>query len=419
MRGAERPLLLILTQVYPPGPAAVGQHLADAAAELVRRGLRVQVITAANGYDDPTERYPAHEVRDGVEIRRLPLSSFGKSSIAVRLAAQGLFVAQALAHAALLPELAAVLVSTSPPFCGAAGAVLGALRGVPLTYWLMDLNPDQMVALGHTREGSLPARAFDALNRVTLRGAARVVVLDRFMRERVLHKLPVGDKITVLPPWPPSDEIGDLPHADNPFRARHGLGDRFVVMYSGNHSPANPLTTLLDAAARLAGDPRFVFVFVGGGGGKAEIEARLRAGARNLVSLPYEPLAALRASLSAADVHVVSVGDEVVGIVHPCKAYGAMAVSRPLLVFGPRPSHLADLVDRYQVGRQVRHGDVDGAVAALRELAALPAAERTAMGRRGAGAIAGELGRSSLLGRFCDIVESTLGGPPSAAAPAP
>jgi hypothetical protein len=114
------------------------------------------------------------------------------------------------------------------------------------------------------RRDALPVRAFDALNRITLRAADRVVVLDRFMRARVLQKLPVGHKITVLPPWPPQDGTMDVPHADNPFRRAHAPGDRFVVMYSGNHSPANPLTTLLDAALEyglvllrrgLAGDP--------------------------------------------------------------------------------------------------------------------------------------------------------------------
>lgn len=404
----DRPLILFITQVYVPDPAAVGQQLADAAAELARRGFRVRVLTSANGYDDPSQRYAEHEVIEGVEVTRLPFASFGKSSIAVRLAAQGLFVTQALARAAAMRGLAGLIVSTSPPFCGAAGALLSALRRVPMTYWLMDLNPDQMVSMGLTRAGSIPVRVFDALNRVTLRGASRVVVLDRFMRDRVLEKLPVDEKIAVLPPWPMDDEVSDLPREGNAFRAAHGLGDRFVVMYSGNHSPANPLTTLLDAAERLRDDPRFVFLFVGGGSGKAEVERRIQGGAGNVVSLPYQPLASLRHSLSAADLHVVTLGDEVVGIVHPCKIYGAMAVSRPLLIFAPSPSHLSDLVDRFQLGFHVRHGEVDGAVAALRAALTLPAEERAAMGHRGAVAVAGELSRASLRGQLCDLVEATL-----------
>jgi len=37
------PSLLIICQVYPPDPAAVGQHVADVAEEMVRRGWSVRV----------------------------------------------------------------------------------------------------------------------------------------------------------------------------------------------------------------------------------------------------------------------------------------------------------------------------------------------------------------------------------------
>ena len=72
--------LLILSQVYPPDPTSVGQHIADVAVAMVKRGYRVVVITSARGYDDPSIKYPRRETVDGVEIRRLALSSFGKKS---------------------------------------------------------------------------------------------------------------------------------------------------------------------------------------------------------------------------------------------------------------------------------------------------------------------------------------------------
>ena len=47
--------LLLVTQVYVPDPAAVGQYMADAAEEMVRQGWDVTVLTSGNGYDDPSE----------------------------------------------------------------------------------------------------------------------------------------------------------------------------------------------------------------------------------------------------------------------------------------------------------------------------------------------------------------------------
>src|SRR5688572_19549012 len=95
-----RRTFLIISQVYPPDPAAIGQHLEDVAKELVRRGNRVIVYTADHGYDDPSAAYEPRETRDGVEVRRVPLSSFGKSSIPVRLLGGGVFVAQVIVRAA-------------------------------------------------------------------------------------------------------------------------------------------------------------------------------------------------------------------------------------------------------------------------------------------------------------------------------
>lgn len=407
----RRPTLLIISQVYVPDPASVGQHVADAAAEMAARGYRVVVYASARGYDDPSQRYPSRETLRGVDVRRLPLSSFGKSSITVRLIAQWIFLLQAIVRGVFTRGLVALMVSTSPPFAGVAGVVIGRIRRCKVIYWLMDLNPDQMIALGMIAQDSFRARIFRAFNRAILRRADEVVALDRFMAARVLKLADVGPKLSVMPPWPHEDALASIAAADNPFRKRHGLDGKFVVMYSGNHSPANPIATVLDAAERLQADPRLVFLFIGGGTGKREVEERVARGASNIRSLPYQPLSEIRYSLSAGDLHVVSIGDGVVGIVHPCKVYGAMAVARPILLLGPNPSHVSDLIDRHAIGRHVRHGDVDACVRAILEMAALPPAERDDMGRRAGEVIETSLSKKQLCGQFCDVLQRGLPAP--------
>jgi glycosyltransferase involved in cell wall biosynthesis len=225
------------------------------------------------------------------------------------------------------------------------------------------------------------------------------------MAERIRARGAPG-VIHVLPPWPHEDELEPVEHRDNPFRARHGLEGRFVFMLSGNLSVANPVTTVLEAALRLRDDARLLFLFVGGGHGRREIEEAIRRDpSARIALLPYQPLAELRYSLSAADVHLVSLGDDAVGIVHPCKIYGAMAVSRPVLYLGPEPSHVADIVGRFGIGWRIAHGDIDGAVRVIREAAATPPEELGAMGRRARSAVRQELGKDRLCGALCDVLE--------------
>ncbi len=401
--------LLIISQVYVPDPASVGQHMADAAAELSRRGFRVIVLTSRRGYDDPKQVYPAYEMRDGVEVRRLPASSFGKRSIAVRVLGGLMFLFQVVLRCLLMRRLDGLLVSTSPPMCFAAAWLIGFLRRVPIVYWVMDINPDQAVALGHARSNGWSVRLFEALNRRVLRMAAKVVTLDRFMAQRLQAKADLGDRLEVIPPWPLVDQLPPEISQENPFRLEHGLIGKRVLMYSGNLSLAHPIEPMFRAMLAFADRSDVVFLFIGGGAAKQQLlELIGRHRPQNIRYLPYQPLEKLQFSLSAADVHLVTMGDQMVGIVHPCKIYGAMACARPVLLFGPRQSHLGELIERYQIGWQVDHADTDQAVAVIREILETDQQKLVEMGRRARVAIESSLSRDILCRRFCDVVEAVI-----------
>ena len=404
-----QPTILVLSQVYVPDPAAVGQYMADAAEALAKRKYAVRVLTSGRGYEDPSVKYEPREMRNGVDVIRLPFSSFGKKTIFHRLAGQSLFLLQTILRGLFTRRLSGILVSTSPPMCSIAAVIIAVVRRVKITYWVMDVNPDQIVALGRASENGLAVRVFNWLNRRILKRASDIVVLDRFMAERIKRKCDVQEKMTILPPWPHEDQLELVPKNDNPFIDEHSLQDKFVIMYSGNHSIASPLTTLLEAALRLRDDRRMHFMFIGGGLGKAEVEEVIdREKPENITSLPYQPLSEIKYSLSAADLHVVALGNDMVGIIHPCKVYGAMRVARPILALGPTPSHVADLVDKYQIGWKIEHGDVDGTIETLRRIVRTETSELAAMGLVARKTIERELSKSLLCGRFCDVVLSGL-----------
>lgn len=413
MSHRRRPTLLLISQVYVPDPASVGQHLHDTAAEMVRRGWRVIVYASARGYDDPSRRYAKRETIDGVEVRRLGLSSFGKDSIIARLLGGGLFTAQATLRA-LPGPMDAVLVSTSPPLAPLAGVTLRLLRRARIKFWVMDLNPDQMVELGKLGPRSLPARLFDAMNRAIYRAADDIIALDRFMADRIRRKVrdpeALTRKLSIMPPWPHEDHLAPVAHADNDFRREHGLEGKFVIMYSGNHGFSTPVRTVLDAALRLQHRDDIVFMFIGGGVGKKEVEQVIAEHKPpNIRSLPYQPLERIRWSLSAADVHLVSVGDDVVGVVHPCKVYGAMAVGRPILLLGPDPCHVSDLLGEHDIGWHIAHGDVDAAVRVIEEMASAGPERLAEKGRRAREVIQSTLSKNELCGTLCDVLESAAG----------
>lgn len=406
MPQAERqPRILIVSQVYVPDPAAVGQYMAEAASALVQRGNEVTVVTSGRGYNDPSVKYPPRESLDGVDVVRLPWSSFGKRTMFLRLLGQGMFLLQVILRGLFMRRLKGMIVSTSPPMCSIAALVIRFLRRTPITFWVMDINPDQMVAMGRLDANALPVRIFDWLNRRILRASDHVVVLDRFMADRMNAKYNVQDKLSIIPPWPQQDHLELVQRSENPFIKQHNLQDKFVVMYSGNHGLTTPVDTLVEAALELQDDPRFQFLFVGEGLGKLCVEEAIeKHNSRNILSLPYQPLSEIKYSLSAADLHVVSLDERVVGIIHPCKVYGAMAVGRPLFSLGPSPSHVSDLLEKYKIGWQTAHGDVARAKQLLQEIIDTPAEELAAMGQGARQAVEQDLAKSKLCGEFCEVV---------------
>jgi colanic acid biosynthesis glycosyl transferase WcaI len=409
MTSPRRKTFLAFSQTFVPDPASVGQHMTDVCIEMARRGHRVLVYTARRGYENPKLVYPAHELHRGVEIRRLAFSSFGKKNLLIRAFGTFTFMIQCVFLALFTRNISGIFFSTSPPLIGVAAGLAHIIRRVPIAYWAMDLNPDQLIAMGKISATSFTARVLERINRFILNQSALVIALDRFMAERLKARGVKEAKMLVMPPWPHEDHMEVSDRAQNPFRQRHGLEGKFVVMYSGNHSPANPLKTLLDSAVRLKEDASLRFLFVGGGSGKAEVERCIREhGLSNAVSLPYQPLAGLGDSLGAADVHVVSLGQEMVGIVHPCKIYGAMAVARPVLFFGPSPSHVSDLLEAHDIGWHVAHGDVEGAIRAIGLARASSSEKLTEMGARARELLQGGINQRMLCGRLCDHLEKML-----------
>jgi colanic acid biosynthesis glycosyl transferase WcaI len=189
-----------------------------------------------------------------------------------------------------------------------------------------------------------------------------VVVLDRFMAQRIEAKQVPPEKIVTLPPWSRDHLVSYDSGGRKRFRCEHGLDGKFVVMYSGNHSPCHPLQTLLEAANALRNRPDIAFCFVGGGTEFKTVQEFAKTHAlENIKTIPYQPVACLSASLASADLHVVVMGNPFVGLVHPCKVYNIRALGIPYLYIGPVESHVSELEPTFSA----RHGDVRSVVTSI------------------------------------------------------
>jgi exosortase len=337
--------ILFLNQVFYPDVASSGQHAADLAVHLAAEGHEVHAIASDRAYDDPSKSFSAEETWKGVRISRITTGNLGKKAKWRRAVDFAIFLAFLAWRLIRLPAYDVVIALTTPPMIGFFAALFVRWKGGRLVYWVMDLNPDEAIAAGWLKENSIPAGTFRWMLKYTLRNSAQVIALDRFMQKRLLRRGGRPESVQIIPPWSHEVAIRFDQAQRDAFRAKHGLTDKFVVMYSGNHSPCHPLRPLLEAARSLTSHPEIVFCFIGGGSEHPKVLAFAEEhGLSNIKCLPYQPIETISGSLSAADLHVVVHGAPFVGIIHPCKIYNVLALALPVLYIGPTEGHIPDLV---------------------------------------------------------------------------
>ncbi|HYW71129.1 MAG TPA: glycosyltransferase family 4 protein [Pyrinomonadaceae bacterium] len=355
--------ITLLNQCFYPDVVATGQYLTDLALGLVERGHEVTVISSDRGYDNSQLQFVRRERWQGIEVIRLPSLALGKKTRWRRAVSFAALLGAYLLRLVLMPRQDVVVALTSPPLIAFIAALFVKIKGGRLVYWIMDLNPDEAVAAGWLREQALLTRLLHAVQNFALRQADPVVALDRFMSERIAQKGIAEDRLRVIALWPLDDDVRFDRAGRDSFRLTHGLSNKFVVMHSGNHSPCHPLNTLLAAADQLSRNQEIVFCFVGGGSELAKVrEFASSRRLENIVCLPYQPRSEIAASLSAADLHVVIMGEPFVGIIHPCKIYNVLKVGAPFLYIGPGDAHVTDIISQRSgelTAYAAEHGDAD------------------------------------------------------------
>lgn len=342
--------LLSVNRFYWPDHSATSQLLTDLAVACSRAGHSVTVVTSRQIYDRPRAGLPARERQDGVRVHRVWTTRWGRDWLPGRAIDYAVFYfAALLALLRLARPGDVVLVKTDPPLLSVVAGLAARWRGAQLVAWQQDLFPEVASALGLRWAAGLSGRLLRSLRNRSLRRARATVVLNDRMAEH-LRRAGVERGVRIIANWPDA-AIQPVAPADNPFRATAGLEGRLVAGYSGNlgraHLPSK-IAELVAATGDIAG---LTWVFVGGGAGLAQMRARLGSlGADRVQFHPYQPRERLSESLSAPDVHLISLDPACEGLIMPSKFYGVLAAGRPVLFLGDPDGSIAKEIRSHGLG---------------------------------------------------------------------
>ena len=265
-------------------------------------------------------------------------------------------------------------------FC-IAGALLSQRMRVPL---ILEYNaPEQWVA---DHWDPTPFRSLIALcEEVTLRSAARIVVVSEALKDGLLQRGVAGERIVVNPNGVDSDIFSPGGGRATGRAALHVQPEEILIGFVGSFSLWHGIEILQQAIAQLLNDRRACrlrFVLIGEGLLQGEMRSALAAYERTgeVVFTNSLPPAKVVEYLDAADILVsphIPMPDGSRFFGSPTKLFEYMAMGKAIVA--SRLEQLAEVLTHGETAWLVSPGSVQELSAAIRQLALDPAL-RAALG---------------------------------------
>jgi hypothetical protein len=370
--------ILLLNQSFHPDATATAQQLSDLALFLRKKGHEVSVVCERRAYEERKTIFPKEETWQGIRIERVGSTGFGKSRFRYRIIDGFTFFVSLVWKLLWFPSQDLVISFTSPPLIGFFGVLFCALKGGRSVQWLMDINPEAAFQVGYLNRHTWLGRFLNGVYVFTIKKASEVIVLDRWMKKIVVSQGAEADSVVVVPPWSVCKKESEGLLAEvQAFRRQHGLENKFVVLYSGNHSVVHPLETLLETARLMREDTKVVFLFIGFGLRVPEVKKfKEEKQLENIIQLPFQPRHKVKASFGSADLHAVVMGPKMSGLVHVSKIYTVLNSGKPFVFIGPEKSHVNDVIRFCPTGKSLCHNEPQKLIAAIRETKSLAQPEK-------------------------------------------
>jgi glycosyltransferase involved in cell wall biosynthesis len=240
---------------------------------------------------------------------------------------------------------------------------------------IYDIYPDALVEFGYFKKQSLLIKMWEKANRKVFTRAQKVYTLTEEMKSRV-GRYTESKNIEVVPIWTDNEFLKPIPKSNNSFIKQMGWEDKFIVMYSGNLGKSHPVEILVELAKQCEQEA-ILFVIIGGGDKYEMINQRiLGANLTNIILLPWQATEILPYSLAAADLAIVTLGEEAAELSIPSKTFNLMSVGVPIVGISPSSSALAELIKSEKIGLNFESTQVEELIKSIVDIYKNPEIQR-------------------------------------------
>lgn len=398
--------ILFLNRSFYPDIEATGQFLTELCEDLAQKGHEITVIAGrsylVNNGSSPV--FLKREKYKSIDVLRTAGTALPKKFLLFRIInLSSYFLLAFIAGFFLKKKPNIVIAQTDPPVLGLLGIFYSRLYKAKYIYYCQDIYPEVGIITGRLTNPILNF-FLKVINMISFKLADEVICIGDDMKNALVKKSVDKDKIFVVHNWADLSNLDFVESNKNPFREKYKLTNIFTIMYSGNIGFTQGLEKLVEVAKHFRNNNRIKFMILGDGAEKSNLQRKvLKLGLLNVEFLPYQERDELRFSLSAADVHLVSIQKGLAGIIVPSKVYSILACSKPFIGWADEESDISNIARTFNCGVTVSPGDVQGMIKAV-EWALENPEKLIEMGKNGRKAVEQYFERKVSTNKFNEII---------------
>lgn len=380
-------------------------------AELCERRHDITVLTGVPNYPEGQvfpeyRRNPtAYAAYGAAKIIRLPMVPRGKSPLTLLINYLSFALTGSILGAWRLrgQRFDVIFVyGPSPITVGLPAIFLKRLKRTPLAFWVLDLWPETLGAVGALRS-PLAMRLVGLLVSFIYNRCDLILAQSRSFVPQIRKYCQKDRRIEYFPSW--SEAKFELPCAEPAAEVPHKDGV-FSVMFAGNIGDAHDFPAILDAAEALRSRKNIRWLIVGDGRSanwvRSEVERRCLS--ETFLLLGRHPVDRMPSFYQHADALLVSLRDApIFAMTIPAKLQSYLAAGIPIVAM--MNGEGAEIVKRSGAGVSCPAGDGKALALAVLELAGKSAEALKEMGARGLAVSKSEFDRQTLISRLLSWFE--------------
>lgn len=394
--------ILVVSQYFWPENFRIN----DLVMEMVSRGHHVTVLTGLPNYplgkvfDEYLKQPKIYCHFEGADVIRLPMLPRGTGNLRLFLNyISFMFSAYIFGTWHLRNKSFDVIFvfEPSPATVGLPAVWFGQIKRSPVVFWVLDLWPETLAALGIVRSGWLLSLV-GLMVRFIYKRCTLILGQSQSFLYSIKKYCEDKTKIRYFPTWAEScysDSLTELaPEVPS-------VSDVFTIVFAGNIGEAQDMPSVLAAAELLKGHANIRWVIVGDGRKLQWLRSEVvRRGLAQQVLLPGQfPVDRMPSFYAHADALLVSLKrDSVFSMTIPGKVQSYLMAGLPLL--GMLDGEGATIICDAGAGITCNAGDSEGLSEAVLRLAGMSINERRQMGFNGLRYAEKEFGRAELMRRL-------------------